>query len=121
MELDGETYRLDPDQLDLVRLLEGPGVVLSWTPDGQRILMSAHDSFVTVRPDGSGERMFVADPPADGVLTVDSSPEGDWIVLSPPTGQAGPIYLMRADGSQIFQVGLGSEASWRPGRDERER
>jgi Tol biopolymer transport system component len=45
-------YVLDPDQLDLVRLLDGPGVVLSWTPDGQRILMSADDSFVTVRPDG---------------------------------------------------------------------
>jgi serine/threonine protein kinase/DNA-binding SARP family transcriptional activator/Tol biopolymer transport system component len=108
-------YVLDPDQLDLVRLLDGPGVVLSWTPDGRRILVSAHGSFVTVRPDGSGERVFLADPPADGVLTVDWSPEGNWIVLSPPTGQAGPIYLMRADGSQIFQVGLGSEASWRPG------
>ena len=89
--------------------------MLSWTPDGRRILISANDSFVTVRPDGSGERVFLADPPADGVLMVDWSPDGDWIVLSPPTGQAGPIYLMRADGSQIFQVGLGSEASWRPG------
>lgn len=108
-------YVLDPDQMDLVRLLDGPGVVLSWTPDGRRILVSAHDSFVTVRPDGSGERVFLADPPADGVLSVDWSPDGDWIVLSPPTDQAGPIYLMRADGSQIFQVGLGSEASWRPG------
>ena len=108
-------YVLDPDQLDLVRLLDGPGVVLSWTPDARRILVSAHDSFVTVRPDGSGERVFLADPPSDGVLTVDWSPDGDWIVLSPPTGQTGPIYLMRADGSQIFQVGLGSEASWRPG------
>jgi serine/threonine protein kinase len=106
-------YVLDPDQLDLVRLRVEPGVVLSWTPDGQRILISADRSLVTVRPDGSGERMFLADPPEDGVLTVDWSPDGRWIVLSPLTGQPGPIYLMRADGSQIFQIGLGSEASWR--------
>jgi TolB protein len=107
-------YVLDPDQLDLVRLRDEPGVVLSWTPDGQRILIAADQSLVTVRPDGSGERVFLANPPEDGVLTVDWSPDGRWIVLSPPTGRVGLMYLMRADGSQIFRIGPGSEASWRP-------
>jgi len=114
-------YVMDADGTDLVRLRDDLGVALDWTPDGRRILLSADGRFVSVRPDGSGERLFADDVPEQGRLVVDWSPDGDWIVMSSPHGVAsasGPavnsVYLMRADGSQIFHVGDGAEPSWRP-------
>jgi hypothetical protein len=80
-------------------------------------VLSADGSFVSVLPDGSGERVFVEDPPAGGRLVIDWSPDGEWISMSSPTGVGifdGRLYLMRGDGSEIFQVGLGTEPSWRP-------
>jgi hypothetical protein len=114
-------YVIDADGTDLVRLREGPGVALAWTPDGGRVLLSADERFVSVRPDGTGERVFVEEVPERGRLVVDWSPDGDWIVMSSPHGVSTPsgpatgnIYLMRADGSQTFHLGLGTEPSWRP-------
>jgi hypothetical protein len=54
---------VDADGTHLVRLRDEPGVVLSWTPEGRRILVAADESFLTVRPDGSDERGFLEDPP----------------------------------------------------------
>jgi serine/threonine protein kinase len=119
-------YVIDADGTDRVRLSDELGVALGWTPDGRRILLSAEGRFVSVRPDGSGERLFVEDVPEDGRLVIDWAPDGDWIVMSSPYSTASPsglgdvaartgnLYLMRADGSQTFHVGVGVEPSWRP-------
>jgi hypothetical protein len=40
-----------------------------------------------------------------------SSPHGIATASGPAVSN---VYLMRADGSQIFHVGEGSEPSWRP-------
>ena len=109
-----QPYVMDADGGNIVRLLEQPGFALSWTPDGRRILISTDDSFVSVKPDGTAERTFVADPPEDGRLVMDWSPDGRWIVLSSPSGVGDTLYLMPADGSQAFVVGVGVEPSWRP-------
>jgi serine/threonine-protein kinase len=108
-------YVMDADGTHLVRLLE-EGAVLAWTPDGRRILLSKEESFISVRPDGSRERTFVEDPPEGGRLVIDWSPDGEWIAMSTPAGVEpfANLYLMRGDGSEIFQVGLGAEPSWRP-------
>jgi serine/threonine-protein kinase len=110
-------YVVHADGDALVKLRDDPGVVLSWTPDGRRVLISAGGSFVSVRPDGSDVRVFVAEPPEDGRLVIDWSPDGRWIIASSPSGLNNNVYLMRADGSEVFQIGYGSEPSWRPETD----
>ncbi len=97
---------MNADGSDFVRLRQEDGVVLDWTPDGRRILLSADESFLSVRPDGSGERVFLAKPPEGGRLVIDWSPDGDWIVMSTPTGtdSVASVYLMRADGSHVFRI-----------------
>jgi serine/threonine protein kinase/DNA-binding SARP family transcriptional activator/Tol biopolymer transport system component len=107
-------FVIDADGGGLVKLRDEPGVVLSWMPDGRRILVGGDGSFLTVRPDGSDERVFLEDPPEHGVLALDWSPDGRWIVMSPPSGLGSTLYLMRADGSQLFVIGFGTEPSWRP-------
>jgi Tol biopolymer transport system component len=69
-----------------------------------------------VPPDGAGERVFVDEPPEGGRLVIDWSPDGEWIVMSSPSrvNLVTNLYLMRADGSETFQIGLASEPSWRP-------
>lgn len=41
-------YVMDADGSDLARLRQEDGVVLDWTPDGRRILLSADQSFLSV-------------------------------------------------------------------------
>ena len=112
-----EPYVVDADGGNLIRLSEEFGLACCWTPDGQRILISVNGSLFTVRPDGSGRRLFVEDPPENGMLLLDWSPDGRWAVMSgppPPVGQ-NTIYLMRGDGSQVFVISsTGSQPSWRP-------
>jgi DNA-binding SARP family transcriptional activator/tRNA A-37 threonylcarbamoyl transferase component Bud32 len=110
-------FVIDADGGSLTKLRDDHGVALSWTPDGRRVVLSADGSFVTVRPDGSDERVFIEEPPEDGRLVIDWSPEGRWIAMSSPSGFGNNLYLMRADGSQTFQIGLGIEPSWRPTGD----
>jgi serine/threonine protein kinase/DNA-binding SARP family transcriptional activator/Tol biopolymer transport system component len=119
-------FVVDADGRNLVRLRDDHGVVLSWTPDGRRILLSAEGwgesdvedgSFVTVRPNGKGERIVIDEPPEGGRLVIDWSPDGGWVVMSSPSGLGANLYLMRADGSETFQIGLGVEPSWRPEAD----
>ena len=107
---------MDADGTDLVKIQDEPAVVLGWTPDGRRILLGEEQSFVSVLPDGSGKRVFVEEPPELGRLVIDWSPDGEWIAMSSPTGVelGGRLYLMRGDGSELFQIGLGTEPSWRP-------
>jgi serine/threonine protein kinase/DNA-binding SARP family transcriptional activator len=111
-------YVMDADGGRLTRLREDPGVILDWTRDGRRVLLSGDGSFLSVRPDGSGERVFFEEPPEGGRLVIDWSPDGDWLVMSSVTGSSleprNNLYLMSADGNQLFQIGLGSEPSWRP-------
>jgi len=102
------------DGRNLAELRTEHGVALSWTPDGQRIVLSADESFVTVRPNGTDERVLIEEPPENGRLVIDWSPDGAWIVMSSPTGLGSDLYLMRADGSQTFQIGTRVEPSWRP-------
>ena len=112
-------YHMAADGGDLTRLRDEPVVFLGWTPDGRRILLHQDMSLITARPDGSGEQVFMEDPPEDGRLVVDWSPDGAWIVASTPhrfASASGPaqVYLIRADGSETFWVGPGAEPSWRP-------
>ena len=112
-------YRIAADGSDLTRLRDEPVVFLGWTPDGRRILLHQDSSLITARPDGSGEQVFMEDPPEDGRLVVDWSPDGAWIVASTPhrfASASGPtqVYLIRADGTETFWVGPGAEPSWRP-------
>jgi serine/threonine protein kinase/DNA-binding SARP family transcriptional activator len=114
-----EPYVVDADGGDFIRLSEELGIALGWTPDGQRVLISVNGSLFTVRPDGSGRRLFVEDPPEDGRLVLDWSPDGRWAVMSGPPEDGGEgrnvIYLMRGDGSQVFVISsTGSQPSWRP-------
>jgi Tol biopolymer transport system component len=107
---------MDADGNDFVRLRQEDGAILDWTPDGRRILVSADRSFLSVRPDGSGERVFLAEPPEGGRFVIDWPPDGDWIVMSTPSAVEllRNLYLMGADGSEEFQIGLGTEPLWRP-------
>jgi TolB protein len=112
-----EPYVVDADGGEPMRLSDEPGVVLSWTPGGRRIVLAVGRSFVTVRPDGSGEQVFVEEPPEGGRLVMDWSPDGRWIVISTPSSLGdlgGSMYLMSADGEELFRLGSGNEPSWRP-------
>jgi serine/threonine-protein kinase len=98
----------------------GPMVALAWTPDGRRLLVSREGSLVTVDPDGTHERVFLADPPEGGRLVVDWSPDGRWIVMAVADvsthigGQFDALYLAKADGSEVFFLGSGLEPDWQP-------
>jgi len=108
-----QAYVVGADGGDPVLVRSG-AFALSWTPDGERIVLSTDGSLVKVLPDGSDEKVLVADPPEDGRLVLDYSPDGRWIVMTPPSGYGNSVYLMRADGSELHTVGRGSEPSWRP-------
>ena len=104
------------DGSDFVRLRQEDGVVLDWTPDGRRILLSADQSFLSVRPDGSGERVFLAKPPEGGRLVIDWSPDGDWIrdVDAHGDRQRGLRLSHAGRRGHVFRITLGAEPSWRP-------
>jgi hypothetical protein len=110
---------MDADGGDLVEVRE-EAVALSWTPDGKRIVLSADRSLVAVRPDGTGDRVIIRDPPENGRLVLDWSPDGRWIVMT-TIGRVGQgifsapyVYLTRSDGGELFLVGSGTKPSWRP-------
>jgi serine/threonine-protein kinase len=113
-------YVMDADGSGLIELRGGPTVMLAWTPDGSRLLVSRRGSLLTVDPDGTHERVFLADPPEDGRLEVDWSPDGRWIVMAAanPSGHASghydAMYLTRVEGGQVFFLGSGLQPDWRP-------
>jgi Tol biopolymer transport system component len=100
---------------------------VTWTPDGDRVVFwgsqDGRETLLSVRPDGTGLRVFLEDlPPFADTLELDWSPDERWIVaanvwdLQDPQSGSGPvIFLIRADGSEAFVVGVGgSGPTWRP-------
>ena len=98
-------------------------VPVAWTPDGTRIVFWGKERetemLLSMRPDGTDVRPFL-DLDLLGPLGIDWSPDGRWIIASgvfdqAAIGQASPVFLIRYDGSQVFEVfHSGSVASWRP-------
>ena len=119
-------YVMDADGSNLTEVHD-QAVALAWTPDGRRIVLSAHSSIRSVLPDGSADEVILKDPPSNGRIVLDWSPDGRWILMTDPFGQGSVlpganvgssrgtnVYLARSDGGEIFLVGSGSEPSWRP-------
>jgi hypothetical protein len=77
-------------------------------------MIAAFESIVTARPDGTYDGVFMKDPPELGRLDLDWSPDGRWIVASSAPNTQNTLYLIRGDGSEYFQVGTGTNPSWRP-------
>ena len=112
---------VDIDGENLVRLRDAPAVVVGWTPEG-RVVLSGDGSLSTIEPDGSKQRVLMRDPPNDGEVVMDWSPDGRWIVMSTPTfteNLFAGIYLLPVDGSKLFVLGeasKGAEPAWQPVR-----
>ncbi|HET7928254.1 MAG TPA: hypothetical protein VFM40_01760 [Actinomycetota bacterium] len=115
-----DAYVMDADGGEVIELGGGPTVALAWTPDGSRLLVSRGGSLLTVDPDGTHAGVVLADPPENGRLAVDRSPDGRWMVMSAvnPGGHASghydAMYLTRVGGGQVFFLGSGSTPDWRP-------
>ena len=113
-----DAYVMDADGSEVRKLGGGPTLALAWTPDGRHLLVSREGSLLIVEPDGTHERVVLADPPGGGVLEADWSPDGRWIVLSAPEasghGQFDAMYLMRVGGGDVFFLGSGFGPDWRP-------
>ncbi|MGH2636896.1 MAG: TolB family protein, partial [Actinomycetota bacterium] len=111
------SYVMEADGSNPTMLREEPGVALSWTPDGRRIVVAEveGDDLLTIRPNGSDARVLIdALPERLQQPLMDWSPDGEWIV-SATVLDGGPVYLLRADGSQTFVIALaGIDPAWRP-------
>jgi Tol biopolymer transport system component len=110
-----DTYVMDADGSN-VELIRKHSVPLAWTPDGERIVVSSGPGLMTIRPDGSNPEVIVDDPSLPSRIVMDWSPDGRWAVVA-SAADIGPIenvFLVRADGSQAFEIGIGTEPSWRP-------
>jgi len=96
-----------------------PGIGVSWSPDGRRILLSGvfgesgrRGALWTVRPDGTGLEQVpipgcggpVDDPTALGCLRPAWSPDGTKIVFDARGSQKRHVYTANADGSGLTQV-----------------
>jgi serine/threonine protein kinase/DNA-binding SARP family transcriptional activator len=124
-------FVMDADGSNVTKVREEPtglfGMPVAWSPDGLRIVFWGHtrggdETLLSIRPDGTGLREFVADlPPEASTLTVDWSPNGRWVVAGGVHDLAAVelsevrVFLIRADGSELFEIGVGgSEPAWRP-------
>ncbi len=98
-----------------------PGVVA--VVDTRRTADPASRPTIRSSPCGrtaSGERVFLADPPADGVLVVDWSPDGRWIVLLPANGSQARRRSTSCGrtGARSSRSSSARKPSWRPGSDD---
>ena len=109
-------YVMDADGGNLVDLSSSLATVVSWTPDGSRIVLSKAGDLVSVKPDGTGERVLLGDAPEFAKLTAEYSPDGKWLTMSssPRESSNGHLYLMRVADQELFLVGSGITTSWRP-------
>jgi Tol biopolymer transport system component len=112
-----------------------PGIGVSWSPDGTKILFSG--SFVdsghrgglwTVRPNGTGMQRvpipgcggLASDPTSLGCLRPAWAPDGTKIIFDARGSENREVYTANADGSDMTQVtssGLGlddMDADWGP-------
>jgi Tol biopolymer transport system component len=120
---DADIYRIDADDGELTKLGEQHGVADTapvWTPDGSRIAFWGRDGrgtgmLLSMRPDGSDVREFLAAPGGEEVLVPDWSTNRAWISLSGLEELQSRVYIVRARDEQVFVVaGNGAEATWRP-------
>jgi len=100
------------------RVALGP---ISWTPDGKRLVFSGGaqggEALLSMRTDGSDVRVLADElPDITFAWAPDWSADEDWIVMSDIRAVA-VVYLMRADGSEVFLLSGGSEPRWRPDAD----
>ena len=116
-------FVMDPDGADITELHPDVGsayVLAGWAPDGRiafRGVLDGKERLLSMRPDGSDVRVVLDDPPARcSGGPADWSADGRWILMSEPwqTG-TDEMYLMSADGDEVFYLGGGSEPRWRPG------
>jgi TolB protein len=106
------------DGEDLERVRED-AVAQAWTPDGRIVFTTSDRTMGSMLPDGSRGRSIIEglpEPIVFPVLTL--SPDGGWIVVSNGWSVIGDteqvVYLLRADGTESFWIGYGSEPDWRP-------
>jgi hypothetical protein len=114
-------FVMDPDGADITELHPDIGsayVFAGWTPDGRiafRGVLDGKERLLSMRPDGSDVRVVLDDPPLD-VPVLDWSSDGRWFLMSEPwqTG-TDEMYLVSADGDEVYYLGGGSEPRWRRG------
>jgi Tol biopolymer transport system component len=97
------------------------------SPDGQRIAFARYENIgkeksidlILISPDGTGEQNLTNNPAGYSTFSPKWHPDGDWIAISSgPSGETN-LYLIKRDGSQLFQLPLPFEPgelhfhSWR--------
>jgi TolB protein len=119
----GALYVMDSDGADVREVQPDQGTAYAftgWAPDGRilfRGVLDRKEGILSMRSDGSDVRVVLDDLPLGGpVVLADWSADRRWIVVSEPwqTG-TDEVYLMSADGDEVFYLGGGSEPRWRPG------
>jgi Tol biopolymer transport system component len=116
-------YVMDSDGADLTAVPPDQGTVYSlvgWAPDGRilfRGVLDGNDRVFSMRPDGSDVQVALGDLPIVApVALLDWSGDRRWIAMSEPwQSTRDEMYLMSADGDEVFYLGGGSEPRWRPG------
>ena len=106
---------MDADGANLTEVRD-QAVALGWTPDGQRIVVSAHSSIRSVLPDGSADEVILKYPPSNGRLVLDWSPDGRWIVMTDPFGGSAVPGARRRGGDQRVPRTVGRRRGL-PGRE----
>jgi WD40 repeat protein len=111
-----QIFTANLDGSDLKQLTTGPEDhgLSGFSPDGQWILYtletekgSAISNIFLVRPDGSGEIAVTQETRGYRSRPV-WSPEGDWIAFAAKIEGNYDIYLIRADGTKLIRVTLGT-------------
>jgi Tol biopolymer transport system component len=120
----GEIWVVDADGSDAHVVLENQGqrpiyaYEVVWSPDGSRLLFTCERDLCLVAPDGSGLVVLTRGSGLSYARSADWSPDGTRIVLVgwERDDQAGGLYVMNADGSDLHRLitlgDWGSEPDW---------